>query len=212
MGCVGLESDAELEDYAYAVAGCVGEFWTEVAFAVGARPARAPRDRMMEWGRNYGKGLQLVNILRDVPEDLALGRCYLPGVDPGDRAGLLAEARRWRGRCRELLRDGLCYVDALRGLRVRVASGLPVLLGIQTVDLLDRADWDRWSAGVKVSRGDVKRTMARAVAMSVPCLPGSWSAPYRAPRTADSTTNDRSPALSRSFPTSEDGTSATRAG
>lgn len=173
-GCVALESDAELEKYAYSVAGCVGEFWTEVAFAVIDHPARAPREQMLDWGRNYGKGLQLVNILRDVPEDLALGRCYLPGVDPGNRAELLAAAGRWRSRCRELLRDGLRYVEALNGLRLRVASGLPVLLGIQTLDLLDDADWHRWAAGVKVSRRDVKRTMVRAAAMSARFLPGSW--------------------------------------
>jgi farnesyl-diphosphate farnesyltransferase len=29
-------------------------------------------------GKRFGKGLQLVNILRDLPEDLRRGRCYLP--------------------------------------------------------------------------------------------------------------------------------------
>ena len=33
-------------------------------------------------GVRFGKGLQLVNILRDLPKDLRMGRCYLPVRDP----------------------------------------------------------------------------------------------------------------------------------
>lgn len=173
--CVALKTEAELEQYAYAVAGCVGEFWTEVAFAVMTNPARELRDQMMEWGRNFGKGLQLVNILRDVPEDLQRGRCYLPGVDPGDRAALLEKAAEWRTQARDWLQDGFRYVDALRGVRLKIASGLPAVLGVQTLDLLDRASWEDLERGVKVTRKDVKKAMARAAACSSPFLPGSWA-------------------------------------
>ena len=38
----------------------------------------------------FGKALQLVNILRDLPGDLANGRCYLPAVDL-ELAGLKPE-------------------------------------------------------------------------------------------------------------------------
>ena len=33
---------------------------------------------MIQRGINLGKGLQLTNILRDLPEDIGLGRLYLP--------------------------------------------------------------------------------------------------------------------------------------
>ena len=173
--CVVLGDRNELEHYAYQVAGCVGEFWTELAYDCRTNPAREERGQMDDWARNYGRGLQLVNILRDVPEDLRRGRCYVPGADPGDRAALLKAAGEWRTRAREWLDDGLRYVDALRGFRLKVASGLPVLLGVQTLDLLDGASWDDWERGVKVTRRDVKRTVLRAVALSSPLLPGRWT-------------------------------------
>jgi farnesyl-diphosphate farnesyltransferase len=173
-GCVALMTDEELDHYTYQVAGCVGEFWTEVAFVVRRDAARERRERMMAWGRHYGKGLQLVNILRDVPEDLARGRCYLPGVDPDDRAALMNAAARWRETCREWLQDGLRYAGALRGIRMRFASGLPALLGMQTIAALEAAGWDQWARGVKVSRRVVKRSAAAALAKSAWFLPGAW--------------------------------------
>ncbi|MEM9079449.1 MAG: squalene/phytoene synthase family protein [Verrucomicrobiota bacterium] len=59
---VRLERGEELEEYCYAVAGCVGEFWTEVGFGCEEGFARKSREEMRELGRRYGKGLQLVNI------------------------------------------------------------------------------------------------------------------------------------------------------
>ncbi|HRQ90236.1 MAG TPA: squalene/phytoene synthase family protein, partial [Bacteroidia bacterium] len=73
--------------YTYRVAGCVGEFWTRIGYAVlGERfadPGQA--DAMLESGRKLGQALQLTNILRDLHEDLPRGRCYLPtdGTDLG---------------------------------------------------------------------------------------------------------------------------------
>src|SRR6185436_18281735 len=88
---VALRHDAELEDYTYRVAGCVGEFWTRMCRA--HIFPRAPLDdaRLLADGVRLGKGLQLVNILRDLPRDLRDGRCYLPseelaplGLKPSD--------------------------------------------------------------------------------------------------------------------------------
>ena len=33
---------------------------------------------LFEKAVNFGKSLQLINILRDLPEDLRMGRCYIP--------------------------------------------------------------------------------------------------------------------------------------
>ncbi|MBM3944769.1 MAG: hypothetical protein FJ317_04665, partial [SAR202 cluster bacterium] len=73
-----LETGEELDRYTYLVAGCVGEFWTETAFA--HTPALSHWDvpRMSEAGVRFGKALQMTNILRDVPSDARNGRCYLP--------------------------------------------------------------------------------------------------------------------------------------
>ena len=33
---------------------------------------------MFEYGVKFGKALQMINILRDIPSDLSIGRCYIP--------------------------------------------------------------------------------------------------------------------------------------
>src|SRR5207249_8227176 len=75
---VALANAAELDEYTYLVAGCVGEFWTRICFRRVPRFARLEFDTMKSLGRSFGQGLQLVNILRDLPADLRAGRCYLP--------------------------------------------------------------------------------------------------------------------------------------
>ena len=86
-----LGTDPELDDYTYRVAGCVGEFWTKMCRAHLFPKARLDDARLITDGIRFGKGLQLVNILRDIPSDLRQGRCYLPrerltaaGLQPSD--------------------------------------------------------------------------------------------------------------------------------
>src|SRR6185437_14481234 len=88
---VALQTDAELDDYTYRVAGCVGRFWTRICLAHQFSTARTSAPSFEELGVRFGKGLQLFNILRDMPADLAKGRCYIPaeklagiGLSPED--------------------------------------------------------------------------------------------------------------------------------
>ena len=75
---VALQTAAELDDYTYRVAGCVGEFWTKMCRAHLIGDAQIDDKTFIEKGIRFGKGLQLVNILRDIPKDLRIGRCYIP--------------------------------------------------------------------------------------------------------------------------------------
>lgn len=162
-GPAALADDAELRDYCHRVAGCVGVFWTRVGFlTLGGRFSRRDPADLERLGERHGRGLQLVNILRDLPKDHAAGRGYLPGVAPGDRGGAEREAARWRGEARRLLASGREYAAAMSLRRLKVAAGLPARLGEETLDLLDRADWGTLEAGVKVPRGRVWRNFARA--------------------------------------------------
>ena len=77
-GVHGLADDSELEEYIYLVAGCVGEFWTKICLLEWSNYARLRAEEMLVLGKNFGNGLQLVNILRDYPVDLKAGRSYLP--------------------------------------------------------------------------------------------------------------------------------------
>jgi farnesyl-diphosphate farnesyltransferase len=76
---VSLNTDDELDDYTYRVAGCVGGFWTKMCRAHLFLDAPLDDAFLLAKGVQFGKGLQLVNILRDLPRDLRQGRCYLPG-------------------------------------------------------------------------------------------------------------------------------------
>lgn len=178
-GVVRLERDDELENYAYQVAGSVGEFWTEVGFSCGEPFSDEARSTLLKWGANYGKGLQLVNILRDVPEDLENGRCYLPGGDSTDGESLQKELPRWQKRAREFLADGFRYAETLRGVRLRASTGLPAILGVRTLDRLETATWEDLVQRVKVSRKTVKLSLLSAFARSIPLIPGSWKGEYR---------------------------------
>jgi farnesyl-diphosphate farnesyltransferase len=78
---IALRTAAELEDYTYRVAGCVGEFWTKMCRAHLFPEAPLDEAALVAQGVRFGQGLQLVNILRDLPADLRQGRCYLPAQE-----------------------------------------------------------------------------------------------------------------------------------
>jgi len=165
-----LSSAEELEDYTYRVAGCVGEFWTRICFRHLHHYARKDLEEMIRLGIGFGKGLQLVNILRDAPADLAAGRCYLPagelerlGIAPGR---LLAEPERarpvfchWLSRAREYLGDGYSYLKAIRPWRLRLACFLPWAIGLKTVALMERRLPLESAERVKVPRREVRRLL-----------------------------------------------------
>lgn len=164
-----LETAQELEEYTYLVAGCVGEFWTDICLRHLPRYSTLPDTRLRELGVEFGKGLQLVNILRDLPADLRQGRCYLPAEEI-PAAQVIAEptcARpvfaRWRQRAETLLGSGQTYLKSLRYTRVRIACFLPWDLGRETLKLLDAHPPLETAVRVKVPRRTVYRSMARAL-------------------------------------------------
>src|SRR5207248_6669199 len=73
-----LRTVADLDEYTYLVAGCVGEFWTRLCFRHVQNFARLSEDEMLALGKRYGMTLQLINVLRDAGSDLRAGRCYFP--------------------------------------------------------------------------------------------------------------------------------------
>ena len=159
-----LGSVRELEQYTYDVAGCVGVFWTDLGHgAYGESYSSLPRSEMEKLGKDYGKGLQLLNILRDFPEDLLSGRCYIPGVDPqsGGRKIWEGDAAFWRGRCRELLSSAGKYIDAVNSRRLRLATALPALIGAKTLTMLSAAKWEELEQRVKVDRKEVKSLLRK---------------------------------------------------
>lgn len=176
------DADA-LDRYTWEVAGCVGDFWTRVTAA--HTPALRGWDaaRMSAVGQAFGKGLQLVNVLRDLPRDLRNGRCYLPedelthaGLTPSDLLrpatppALHPVLRRWTARARAGLGAGEIYVLAIprRCTRLRLGALWPVLIGLATLRRLERADaWLDGRQRIKVSRGWIYGMLALSVPASL---------------------------------------------
>ena len=140
----------ELDLYAYLVAGCVGEFWT--GLCAKKIPGFASRNiaEMTALGIRFGKGLQLVNILRDREADCVKGRIYVPTERFNE---VLADARAHLQAAHE-------YVRALRNYRLRVACALPLFLADETLGLIER---DPSAPRVKVSRQRVWLLLLRAL-------------------------------------------------
>ena len=170
-GLVALTNADDLREYTYLVAGCVGEFWTRVCFRkVQSFTARMEAD-MLQLGRKYGRGLQLVNILRDAGGDLRAGRCYFPedelraaNLSPADLvnapAAFLPIYQRWIEEARAGLDAGLEYSIAINPPRVRVATVLPAMIGVRTLSLIEESGLEALRTRVKVSRGEVRGMIA----------------------------------------------------
>lgn len=143
--------EADTLRYADAVAGCVGVFWTQLGYATMGELFAAPAAQalMEQAGLRYGRGLQLVNMLRDEEEDAARGRCYLAG----DNRAL------WCDRAERYLYDGVDYARRLRTWKLRFATLLPALLGLRTLRLLRRR---KGTERVKISRAAVYLTLLHA--------------------------------------------------
>ena len=166
-----LATASELDDYTYRVAGCVGEFWTRLCRKSVFSEARLDDAKLLEDGVRFGKGLQLVNILRDLPRDLQAGRCYLPacelaevGLEPGDllepvRSEALSPVyRRWLDLAESHLESGWRYTTSVPRscVRVRLACAWPVLIGIRTTGLLREGPVLEPRHRIKLDRGAVR--------------------------------------------------------
>ena len=177
-----LRTDEELDDYIYHVAGCVGVFWTRILREHFDFAQAWNRKSMKQIGKNFGKGLQMVNILRDLPRDLQQGRCYLPEnslaarglgahhlLDPKILPHLKPYLEQLLAKTRELLANGDVYAAAhpRYAIRLRWAVLLPMQLGYQTLNLLEASD--RWldpQTHIKVTRRRVYTTMLTSLVKS----------------------------------------------
>ena len=175
---VALANAEELEDYTYRVAGCVGEFWTRMCRAHLFPRASLDDARLLANGIRFGKGLQLVNILRDLPKDLRTGRCYLPapelatcGLTPADLLVPANEARLrpvyncWLGRAEQHLAAGWEYTNTLprAQIRLRLACAWPVLIGQQTLRRLRVGNVLDPAGRIKITRAEVRTIVAKTV-------------------------------------------------
>lgn len=174
-----LQTMEEMDRYTYYVAGCVGEFWTKMMQA--HRPALAHWDvaRMSKIGVRFGKGLQLTNILKDLPRDLQRGRCYVPmvllkevGLMPND---LLKKDNvvRYRSVQSKLLKIAVDHLDQGWAYtmqiprwetRLRLSCMWPILLAGETLKRVAlSSDVLNPAVNIKVPRSRVYQLMALTI-------------------------------------------------
>ena len=173
-----LQDYAALDFYTYMVAGCVGEFWTKISMAHTPALSGWDANAMSEKGVRFGKALQLTNVLRDVPRDLRLGRCYLPEnwlsadglalydlLQPSQVSAAKPVLYAGIEKALEHFTAAEEYVLTIPGrcLRLRLAALWPVLIGLATLARLARNDgWLDPDRPSRINRGWVYRMMARS--------------------------------------------------
>ena len=172
-----LATDDELDSYTYEVAGCVGEFWTRLCLAHVFPRSLMDENQLMADAVRFGKGLQLVNILRDLPEDLRQGRCYIPekplsefSLTPEDLLDHESMRRfqplynKYLEIAEEHLRAGWRYTASIPFgcVRVRLACAWPILIGVKTLRLLRRGNILS-DPRVKITRCEIRRILVRSV-------------------------------------------------
>ena len=182
-----LLTDPDLDDYTYRVAGCVGEFWTKICRAHLFPNAHLDDAALLSDGVRFGKGLQLVNILRDLPKDLRQGRCYLP-AERLSKIGLKPEHlldHRNEPRLRPLydeylslahnhLTAGWEYTNRLPWscIRIRLACAWPILIGVRTLMRLQTENVLDESRRIKITRSEVRNLILRSVLLYP--FPSAW--------------------------------------
>jgi len=174
-----LEVDEELEDYTYRVAGSVGEFWTRMSLDhLFSLKEENKESELFEKGVRFGKALQMINILRDIPADLSLGRCYIPsrrlaehGLTPQD---LLEPPsmdvfrplyNEYLDLTDEYLTSAIQYIEMLphSQFRLRGACMLPVIIGKRTVSMLRGRNVLDPSNRIKIDRSEINDAVKRVV-------------------------------------------------
>jgi len=171
-----LKTLDDLDRYTYHVAGCVGEFWTDLMCAHRKALANWNLQQMSEIGVRFGKGLQLTNIIKDIAHDLQRGRCYIPetmlteaGLNPQD---LLDQNNlpRFRPVLRKLIRlaiehldQGWLYTMAIPRYetRLRLACMWPILSAGESLKLvMNSPDLLNPAVRVKIPRSRVYQIMS----------------------------------------------------
>ena len=185
---VSLQDDSELDDYAYRVAGSVGEFWTSVSLGHLFDLGEENKVRIYDLAVRFGKALQMINILRDIPEDLAMGRCYIPSpvlsefelsasdlLEPGNIERFRPLYSRYLDLTADHLEAAIEYIGMLphSQFRLRGACMLPVLIAYRTLEKLRLGNVLNPEERIKISRDEIKEVL-KQVAVAVP-FPGSSS-------------------------------------
>jgi farnesyl-diphosphate farnesyltransferase len=145
----GLETLDELQRYCYFVAGVVGEMLTDL-FCEHSADIRQRRPLLAPRAVDFGQGLQMTNILKDIWDDLDRGTCWLPRDVFGDRGyDLTTLARGHNG-------DGPAF-----------AAGMRTLVGVTHGSLRQAVDY---TLSIPANEAGIRRFLSWAVVLALMTL------------------------------------------
>ena len=177
-GTTYLDTEAELDDYCWVVAGCVGVMLTRLLAAEYGSADAAFEARRLAAAPAVGQALQLTNILLDWPSDVRSGRCYVPGswlaeacITPRDLVdhagpGAQAVARRLERKALEALDRVPDYLDLIpvRRVRYRLFCLWPALWALRSLRYAHRDPEFPWGPHrPKLPRSEVWRAALGSV-------------------------------------------------
>lgn len=167
-----VRDDEQLDDYMHQVAGLVGYLITEL-FALYS-PAVARRAQLMRpLAREFGLGLQTVNVIRGLHGDFQRGWVFAPAsylaaeqitaeqlFEPASRAAALRVVDRLADKARVHLDAGLQYILLLprREHRLRLMCIWPLLFAARTL-AVSRGNPAALASEAKITRGEVRTIM-----------------------------------------------------
>ncbi len=172
-----LDTEAELHDYCFVVAGCVGVMLTRLFAQRAPAGADLEADRLV-LAPIVGEALQLTNILLDWPRDVRRGRCYVPAewlteyrITPRElvdrsRVGARAAARRLEALARAALGQVPEYLDLIpsRHWRYRMFVLWPALWAAASLrHARSDPEFPLGENRPRLPRPEVKRIAARAM-------------------------------------------------
>jgi farnesyl-diphosphate farnesyltransferase len=188
-----LETEAELHDYCWVVAGCVGVMLTRLFARVARRDRPEDATARLERAAQMGEALQLTNILLDWPADVRRGRCYIPaqwlaehGLAPRDlveapRAGqreILDRLERLARRALEVVPEYLGRVPTGE-TRYRLFCLWPALWAAASIGRARREPRFPWGP----QRPRISRARLWSLAAGSLLAPGAFSRAFRPPAT-----------------------------
>jgi farnesyl-diphosphate farnesyltransferase len=167
-----LQTLQELDEYIYYVAGTVGNLSTALFSSYSPYITHTITKRLKRYSESFGKGLQLVNIIRDMPHDWQCNRSYIPN-ELLKKYNLTRQSifdthnvQRSGKMINELVHIALSYLDgALQyivtipkaEIRIRWACLLPLFWALQTL----RAIKKNINRFFKKERIKISRTVVR---------------------------------------------------
>ncbi|GAB4260820.1 MAG: phytoene/squalene synthase family protein [Methylomicrobium sp.] len=169
----GLSTMADMDQYCYYVAGCVGEMLAKL-FCHYSPEIAVHRERLLTLSISFGQGLQMTNILKDIWDDAERGVCWLPrdifeetGFDLSTLTPETNDARFRKGLehlisiAQGHLRNALTYTQLIPAHETGIRNFCLWALGMAVLTLRkirQHLDFNR-SSQVKISRNSVKATI-----------------------------------------------------